>query len=56
MLIRSQTYDFKSMPALIATIRDLFELNLKLKVLISAAVRNEKTLECFLEACGMWHC
>ena len=56
MLIRLQTYDFKSMPALIATIRDLFELYPKLKVLISAAVRNEETLKCFLEACGMWHC
>lgn len=53
MLIHLQTYDFKSMPALIATIRDLFELYPKLKVLIAAAVRNEKTLKCFLDACGM---
>ena len=56
MLIRLQTYDFKSMSALIATIRELFELYPKLKVLISAAVRNEETLNCFLEACGMWRC
>ena len=52
LLIHSQTYDFKSMPALVATIRDLFELYPRLKVLISVTVRNEETVKCFLDACG----
>ncbi len=52
MLIRSQTYDFKSMLALVATIRDLFELYPRLKVLISVPVRNEETVKGFLDACG----
>lgn len=51
-LIRLQTYDFKSMPALVATIRDLFELYPRLKALISVTVRNEETVKCFLDACG----
>ena len=55
-LIRSQTYDFKSTPALVATIRDLFELYPRLKALISITVRNEETVNCFLDACGTWHC
>lgn len=41
------------MPALIATIRDLFELYNGTRVLISATVRNEETLARFLRACGM---
>ncbi|KAL2042081.1 hypothetical protein N7G274_005269 [Stereocaulon virgatum] len=45
------TYDIKSMPALIATMRDLFELYPKLKVLIAATRRNEETLQFFLAAC-----
>lgn len=48
-----QTYDLKSMPGLVATIRDLFELYQDIRVLISATVRNEKTLANFLRACGM---
>ncbi len=44
------------MPALIATIRDLFELYPGIKFLISATVRNEETIVGFLRACGMSHC
>ena len=40
------------MPALVATIRDLFELYPKTEVVISATVRNEDTLDAFLKACG----
>lgn len=42
----------KVMPALIATVRDLFELYPSAKFLISATIRNEETLNCFLKACG----
>lgn len=45
------TYDLKSIPSLIATIRDLFELYPHIKNLISATVRNEKTLDAFTIAC-----
>ncbi|MDI1490112.1 MAG: hypothetical protein OHK93_001312 [Ramalina farinacea] len=45
------TYDMKVMPALIATVRDLFELYPSAKFLISATIRNEETLNCFLKAC-----
>ena len=47
------TYDVKCLPALVATIRDLFELYPKARVLISATVRNQNTLSHFQEACGM---
>lgn len=45
------TYDVKSVPALVATLRDLFELYPLIKVLISATVRNEETLASFVRAC-----
>ncbi|KAL9132216.1 MAG: hypothetical protein Q9217_000020 [Psora testacea] len=45
------TYDVKSIPALMATIRDLFELYPESKVLISATVRNQNTLSAFITAC-----
>lgn len=45
------TYDVKSIPALISTLRDLFELYPLIKVLISATVRNEETLASFTKAC-----
>ena len=32
--------------------RDIFELHPHIRFLISATVRNEETLACFLEACG----
>ncbi|KAL9638763.1 MAG: hypothetical protein Q9164_001353 [Protoblastenia rupestris] len=47
------TYDVNSMPALIATIRDLFELYPQVTILISATVRNQDTLAVFLGACDM---
>lgn len=46
-----QTYDLKSIPSLVATLRDLFELS-RVKILISATVRNEQTLGAFTIACG----
>ncbi len=52
VLIKSQTYDTTSIPALIATLRDLFHRNPKTKALISATVRNEDTLTSFTDACG----
>lgn len=45
------TYDLKSIPALISTLRDLFELYPQIKVLISATVRNVETLASFTKAC-----
>lgn len=47
-----QTYDLNSIPALVATIRDLFELYPKIGLLISATIRNEDALACFVGACG----
>lgn len=44
------TYDLKSIPPLIATMRDLFELS-DISILISATVRNEQTLDVFTMAC-----
>ena len=44
------TYDVESIPSLIATIRELFELYPQIKVLISATARNEQTLAAFFEA------
>jgi hypothetical protein len=32
--------------------REFFELNAALQVLISATIRNEQTFEAFLKACG----
>ena len=46
------TYDIKSIPALIATIRDLFELYPDIQVLIAATIRNKETFESFLLACS----
>ena len=45
------TYDIKSIPALIATLRDMFELYPMVKILISATVRNEETLASYTKAC-----
>ncbi|KAL9104521.1 MAG: hypothetical protein Q9163_000552 [Psora crenata] len=49
------TYDVKSIPALIDTITDLFELKQEAKALISATVRNQDTLLAFLTAFRMNH-
>ena len=45
------TYDLNSIPALVATMRDLFELYPNLQIMISATVRNKETLEAFTIAC-----
>ena len=47
----AQTYDPQSIPALIATLRDLFGLNSATVGLIAATVRNEDTIKLFLQAC-----
>ena len=44
------TYDVESMPSLIATMRDLFDVYLKIQVLISATVRNPETIDSFISA------
>lgn len=40
------------MPALVSTLDGLFALNPDAKAFISATLRNEKTLEAFLNACS----
>ena len=40
------------MPALVSTLDRLFALNPDAKALISATLRNEKTLDAFLNACS----
>ena len=45
------TYDVRSIPPLIATLRDLFELYPNLQVFIAATIRNKDTFESFLSAC-----
>ena len=40
------------MPALVSTLDGLFALNPDAKALISATLRNEKTLDAFLDACS----
>ena len=44
------TYDVKSIPSLMATLRELFELYPRIAALISATVRNEQTLDSFIKA------
>ncbi|KAH3942489.1 hypothetical protein HBH53_185900 [Parastagonospora nodorum] len=45
------TYDKIVIPRLVATLRQFFDLNAALQVLISATIRNEQTFETFLNAC-----
>lgn len=45
------TYDVNSIPSLIATLHDLSKLYPRIKILISATIRNEDTLGFFFEAC-----
>lgn len=45
-------YDKIVIPRLVATLREFFELNAELQVLISATIRNEQTFETFLNACS----
>tara|TARA_R110002003_G_scaffold40_6_gene2649 strand:- start:7205 stop:7945 length:741 start_codon:yes stop_codon:yes gene_type:complete len=47
-----QTYDKSVIPRLVSTMREFFELNPALNVLISATIRNEQTFEAFLNACS----
>ena len=53
-LIYPQTYDIGSIPALIASLRDLFNRYAGIKALISATERNEQTLEMFTKGCGLF--
>ncbi|MCJ1466534.1 hypothetical protein MMC07_005154 [Pseudocyphellaria aurata] len=45
------TYDGEAIPALVSTLRDLSDRFPMIKILISATVRNESTLNIFLHAC-----
>ncbi|KAL5379155.1 hypothetical protein DPSP01_008604 [Paraphaeosphaeria sporulosa] len=45
------TYDSTIIPALVSSMRDFFDLNAALQVLVAATIRNEKTFETFLNAC-----
>ncbi|KAF1941915.1 hypothetical protein EJ02DRAFT_454752 [Clathrospora elynae] len=45
------TYDKFANPRLVATLREFFELNSALEVLVSATIRKEQTFEIFLNAC-----
>lgn len=45
------TYDRSVVPALVATLAELFQLYPRVEVYISAAKRNEATFEVFLQAC-----
>ncbi|PVH98409.1 hypothetical protein DM02DRAFT_596036 [Periconia macrospinosa] len=45
------TYDKTVIPALVSSMRGLFEMNSSLHVLIAATIRNEETFEAFLNAC-----
>ncbi|KAF2027597.1 hypothetical protein EK21DRAFT_71607 [Setomelanomma holmii] len=45
------TYDKSVIPRLVSTMREFFQLNPALNVLISATIRNEQTFETFLNAC-----
>ena len=47
-----QTYDKTVIPALVSSLRQLFEMNTSLRVLIAATIRNEETFETFLTACS----
>ncbi len=49
---RLQTYDESVIPALVSSLRGFYELNPGLRVLIGATIRNPKTIETFLGACG----
>ncbi|KAF2852629.1 hypothetical protein T440DRAFT_466755 [Plenodomus tracheiphilus IPT5] len=46
------TYDKAVIPRLVTTVRELFEHNPALRVLVSATIRNEQTFETFLNACS----
>ncbi|KAF2248224.1 hypothetical protein BU26DRAFT_329496 [Trematosphaeria pertusa] len=45
------TYDKLVIPALVSSLREFFELNPALQVLVAATIRNEQTFETFLNSC-----
>ncbi|KAL1605251.1 hypothetical protein SLS60_004795 [Paraconiothyrium brasiliense] len=45
------TYDSTIVPALVSSMREFFELNAALQILVAATIRNEQTFETFLNAC-----
>ncbi|KAJ4355855.1 uncharacterized protein N0V89_003876 [Didymosphaeria variabile] len=45
------TYDSTIIPALVSSMREFFELNAALQILVAATIRNEQTFETFLNAC-----
>ena len=45
-------YDVKSIPSLVATMHDLFELYPSIQVIVSATVRKRETLDLFITACS----
>lgn len=47
------TYDARVMPALIGTLRELYELYPQIEVYISATQRNEQTFQVFLDRCQL---
>jgi len=48
----TQTYDKSAIPALIATLRYLYNLRPSVHVILSEAIRNFETFETFRQACG----
>lgn len=50
--LTQQTYDKAVIPALVSTMRDMFELWPKVQIIISATIRNEDTFAAFEHACG----
>jgi hypothetical protein len=55
-----QTYDKAAIPALVSTIRDMFEVWPNVRIIISATIRNSDTFAAFEYACSkcfaMWFC
>ncbi|KAF1970726.1 hypothetical protein BU23DRAFT_648864 [Bimuria novae-zelandiae CBS 107.79] len=45
------TYDKIVIPALVSSMREFFELNPALQILVAATIRNEQTFETFLNTC-----
>ncbi|KAF2008567.1 hypothetical protein BU24DRAFT_429162 [Aaosphaeria arxii CBS 175.79] len=46
------TYDRSVIPRLVTTVREFFDLNADLEILIAATIRNEETFRAFENACG----
>jgi protein-lysine N-methyltransferase EEF2KMT len=54
LLTPSQTYDKVAISALVATLRNFFDLRPTIQIFISGAVRNVETYETFLQACSRY--